>query len=39
MYYCNECDIAHEERYCPLCDAKTEIKALEQEIERLNNLE
>jgi rubrerythrin len=39
MYYCNDCDIAHEERNCPLCEAKKEIKQLEQEIERLNNLE
>lgn len=39
MNYCNNCDIAHEERDCPLCQAKEEIKSLEQEIERLNNLE
>jgi len=39
MNYCNNCDIAHEDRDCPLCEAKEEIKSLEQEIERLNNLE
>ena len=39
MYYCNSCDIAHEEKICPLCEAKEEIKSLEEEIERLNNLE
>ena len=39
MNYCNNCDIAHEERDCPLCDAKEEIKRLEQEIEDLNNQE
>ena len=39
MYYCNSCDIVHEERDCPLCDAKEEIKRLEQEIEDLNNQE
>jgi hypothetical protein len=39
MNYCNGCDIAHEEKNCPLCEAKKEIKYLEQEIERLNNLE
>jgi len=39
MYYCNSCDIAHEEKTCPLCEAKEEIKSLEEEIERLNNLE
>lgn len=39
MYYCSDCDIAYEEWECPLCATKAEIKALEQEIERLNNLE
>jgi hypothetical protein len=39
MNYCNNCDIAHEERDCPLCEAKEEIKSLEKEIDRLNNLE
>ncbi len=36
MNYCNNCDIAHEERDCPLCQAKEEIKSLEKEINRLN---
>ncbi len=35
MDYCNNCDIAYEERYCPLCEANKEIKRLEEEIERL----
>jgi len=39
MDYCGSCDIAYEGRDCPLCEAKKEIKSLEQEIERLNNLE
>jgi len=39
MYYCNNCDIAHEERDCPLCAAKEEIKELTREIETLNNRE
>jgi rubrerythrin len=39
MYYCNECNIAYEEKNCPLCEAKEEIKSLNKEIERLNNLE
>lgn len=39
MYYCNNCDIAHEELPCPLCEAKDKIKNLEKEIKRLNNLE
>lgn len=39
MYYCNNCDIAHEEKNCPLCETKEEVKRLEKEIERLNNLE
>lgn len=32
MNYCNNCDIAHEERDCPLCEAKSEIKVLEERI-------
>jgi predicted ATP-dependent serine protease len=41
MYYCTDCDIAYEDLRgnCPLCEAKKEIKSLEEEIERLNNLE
>jgi len=39
MNYCNSCDIVHEKRDCPLCEAKTEIEELKKEIERLNNLE
>jgi hypothetical protein len=35
MYYCNNCDIAHEERICPLCEAIREIKALEERISEL----
>jgi hypothetical protein len=38
MNYCNNCDIAHEEKNCPLCEAKQEIKALEKEIDMLNDL-
>jgi hypothetical protein len=39
MNYCDKCDIAYEERNCPLCEAKKEIEQLNKEIERLNNLE
>ena len=39
MYYCNNCDIAHEERNCPLCEAKAEIKSLEKRIEELESEE
>jgi archaellum component FlaC len=39
MYYCNNCDIAYEDKKCPLCDAKEEINRLEKEIEDLNNQE
>jgi rubrerythrin len=37
MYYCNNCDIAHEERNCPLCEANKEIKSLEKRIEELED--
>jgi rubrerythrin len=39
MYYCGSCDIAHEDRNCPLCEALRRILELAEEIERLNNLE
>jgi hypothetical protein len=39
MDYCSNCDIAYEERNCPLCEANLEIKRLEKEIERLNDQE
>lgn len=35
MYHCNTCDIAHEERYCPLCEANGKIEELEENIEKL----
>jgi len=39
MYYCSDCDIAHESRICPLCEALANIENLKKAIERLNNLE
>lgn len=33
MNYCSNCDIAYEERSCPLCEAKDRIKQLEDELE------
>ena len=39
MNYCNNCDIVYEERDCPLCEAKQEIKSLEQRIEELEREE
>ena len=35
MNYCSDCDIAYEEKYCPLCIAKDGIKSLEKKIEEL----
>lgn len=35
MRYCNNCDIAYEERRCPLCEAKDEIRELSDKIEEL----
>jgi hypothetical protein len=35
MEMCNKCYIVHEERGCPLCEAKEEIKILERKIEIL----
>ena len=37
MNYCNYCNIAYDERNCPLCDANMKIKELEKEIDKLNN--
>lgn len=37
MNYCNNCDIAYEEKNCPLCEAKSEIKSLEKRIEELES--
>jgi hypothetical protein len=33
MNYCGNCDIAYEERTCPLCEAKREIERLEVALE------
>ena len=35
MNYCKWCDIAHEERSCPLCYAREEIKSLAKQIGEL----
>lgn len=35
MNYCRNCDIAYEERTCPLCDAKIENDVLVDENEKL----
>jgi len=35
MELCNNCYIVHEERQCPLCDAKQEIQSLENRVEEL----
>jgi rubrerythrin len=37
MYYCNDCDIAHETKQCPLCEAEEKIRQLEKDIEELTN--
>jgi rubrerythrin len=37
MYYCDNCDIAHEEKNCPLCEAKKEISDLQEKIDEINN--
>ncbi len=37
MNYCKDCDIAYEEKDCPLCEAKKEIEELEKQIDDLNN--
>jgi anaerobic ribonucleoside-triphosphate reductase len=34
--YCNSCDIAFEERDCPLCEANKTIEELRKEIDSLN---
>ena len=39
MYYCSYCDIAHEDKNCQLCEAKSEIEKLNKEIENLQNQE
>lgn len=39
MNYCNNCDIAHGERDCPLCEAKAEIKSLKERIKELESEE
>jgi hypothetical protein len=36
MNYCNGCDIAFEEKTCPLCEAKDTIKEYGKEIDALN---
>jgi hypothetical protein len=37
MDYCNKCDIVHEYRICPLCEAMKEIEELKKRIEELEN--
>lgn len=37
MYYCKECNIAHEQKNCPLCNANTEIQCLYEEINKLQS--
>ena len=37
MNYCNKCEIAYDERFCPLCEAKEKIKRLEKYNEELFN--
>ena len=39
MNYCSSCDIAYEEKNCPLCVAKDEIQELKTEIIRRDNEE
>jgi len=38
MNYCNSCDIAFEERSCPLCEANEKIEELAEEIKRLEEI-
>ncbi len=33
MTYCRECDIVHEDKYCPLCEAQDKIKELEKALD------
>ena len=37
MDYCNKCDIAYEEKNCPLCDANNKISDLESAISDLES--
>lgn len=37
MNYCGNCDIAFEEKNCPLCEANDEIKKLLDECLELEN--
>ena len=37
MEICKECWIVYDERHCPLCTAKDEIKRLERENEKLED--
>lgn len=37
MNHCNICDIAFEERYCPLCESKEEVIRLSKELEDAND--
>ena len=39
MNYCNDCDIAYEEKNCPLCNVLEQIDRLKKEIQHLNNQE
>ena len=39
MDYCGSCDIAYEGRNCPLCEAKSEIRTLEERIKYLESEE
>ena len=33
MEHCNDCDIVHDLNYCPLCEAKDQIKELEEQVQ------
>jgi len=37
MHYCNNCDIVHEEKRCPLCESKEENERLQKEIDDLED--
>lgn len=36
MKVCHACNIVHDEKSCPLCDAKEKIESLEKELEIAN---
>lgn len=37
MNLCGDCEIVYDEKNCPLCEAKAEIRRLEKELEVANN--